>query len=58
METSNNSASGIKIQVFVTKTKCVLCVSGMELLYIITYDIYILKFVVPWLGALVYTLSP
>jgi hypothetical protein len=58
MEKANISGSGIKILVFVLKTNCVLCVSGMELLYIITYDIYILKFVVPLLGVLVSTMSP
>jgi hypothetical protein len=58
MEIENISASRIKILVFVMKTNCVLCVSDMELLYIITYDIYILKFVVPWLGILVSTMSP
>jgi len=41
MKMANISASGIKILVFVIKTNCVLCVSGMGLLYIITYDIYI-----------------
>ena len=58
MEIENISAGGIKILVFVMNTNCVLCVSDMELLCIIIYDIYILKFVVPWLGVLVSTMSP
>jgi hypothetical protein len=58
MEIANISASGFKILIFVMKTNCVLCVSGMGLLYIITYDIYVIKFAAPWLGVLVFTMSP
>jgi hypothetical protein len=52
MEIANISASGIKILAFVMKKNCVLCVSDMELFYIITYDM------LPWLGVLVSTMSP
>jgi len=58
MKIANISASGIKILVFVMKTNCVLCVPGMGLSYIVTYDIYIIKFVVPWLGVLAFNMSP
>jgi hypothetical protein len=40
------------------KTNCVPCVVGMELLYVITYDIHILQIAVPWLGVLDTKISP